>query len=176
MKSDVIVLSNKGEGFEKAVAESRKVAVYNELSEKNALHLQLFTEEMLSMLSIVAGETTASFWICNEGPRYELHLSAKADLDRKQREQLINASTEGVNAASRSFLGFLRDSFETAMARDPEGDPVPVEVYAALAGHELADSESDGYECSVLKRLADNVAISIRGREVDLKVSKNFAG
>ena len=102
--------------------------------------------------------------------------SAKADLDRKQREQLINASTEGVNAASRSFLGFLRDSFETAMARNPEGDPVPVAVYADLAGHEIADPEWDGYECSVLKRLADNVAISIRGREVDLKVSKNFAG
>ena len=49
MKSDVIVVTNRGDGFQQALEETRKVSAYKGLEGKDSLHLLLFTEEMLSM-------------------------------------------------------------------------------------------------------------------------------
>ena len=72
MKSNVISITNRGDGFEKALQETRKVAAYEGLGEKETLHLVLFTEEMLSMAEIVGGDMTmtAYFWIETGGKTF----------------------------------------------------------------------------------------------------------
>ena len=175
MRTDIIEIDHHGNGFEKAAEETRKAAAYHGLTGKDSMHLQLCTEEMLSMVRSVTGGIQAKFWIDTEGKQYELHLSAQTVLDKEERAALISAATSRKNEAAHSFLGKIRDAFETALAADTEqGDPLPVEVWADLPNHSVDDSEWDGYERSILKKVSDQVKVSIRGGVVDLTVSKCF--
>ena len=40
MKSDVIIIDNRGNGFDKSLDETRKVAAYEDLTHKESLCLQ----------------------------------------------------------------------------------------------------------------------------------------
>ena len=179
MKSDVILIDNQGNGFDKSLEETRKAAAYRELSHKESLQLQLCAEEMLSMARSITGEMQASFWIEAEDRMFNLHLTTKTVMDKEKRALLLGAATSGKNEAAGSFLGALRDAFEQAMAADVDhsGSDVPEEVLDDLTNHEIAclDPEWDKYEQSTLRRLADTIRIGIRGDDVDMTVSKRFA-
>ena len=179
MKSDIITIDNQGNGFENALRESKKVAEYRELGEKETMRLQLFTEEMLSMVHSVTGEMKGSFWIESELNRFELNLTTKTVLDKEKRHLLISSTTSRKNEAANSFLGKLRNAFEEAMASDVERNyfELPAELQADLAGRpiESTDQEWDRYERSVLLNLADDVKIYIRGGLVHMTIIKDFA-
>ena len=178
MKSNVITIDNRGNGFDKTIEEARKVAAYQELGPKESLQLQLCAEEMISLARSVTGEMQASFWIEAEGRQFDLHMSTSTKMDREKREQLLAAATSGKNEAAGSFLGYLRNAFESAMAANANhADDLPDEALDDLANHtiECTDAEWDGYEQSTLRRLADCIKIGIRGGEVDMTVSKSFA-
>ena len=178
MKSNVINIDNQGNGFDKTIAETQKVAVYEELDHKDSLHLQLCAEEMLSLVRSVTGEMQASFWIETEEKTFRLHVSTKTALSKEKRAQLLGAATSGKNEASKSFLGHLRNAFEQAMATDKgPGDNLPEEVLDDLVNHtiECTDPEWDKYEQSTLRKLANTIMISIRGDAVDMTVVKIFA-
>ena len=176
MKSDIILIDNRGSGFKDALKETQKVAEYRGLGQKEYLRLQLITEEMLSMVRSVTGEMKAEFCIEAEGKKFDLLLAAKTVLDKEKRRLLIEAATSRKNAAAGSFLGKLRDIFEEAMASDADRTcfDLPVGVQADLAGRDFEDTEWDHYEQSVLNKLADNVHIAIRGGLVTMTVTKTF--
>ncbi len=178
MRSDVIKIDNVGNGFEKAMAETKKAAAYRRLSGRDALHLELMTEEMLSLVRSVTGEMQASFWIETEGAHYDLHLTTKTVMDKEKRYQLLSSASSRKNEAAKTFLGYLRNAFEEAMAAevDHSSNDLPEEIMKDLANHpiEADDPEWDGYERSVLRKVADNVKIAIRGGVVDMTVSKQF--
>ena len=175
MKSDIIAIDNQSNGFNNAVEETKKVAAYQNLSHKDAICLQRCAEEMLSMARSITGEMKASFWIENEGKRFELHMSTKPVLDKEKRWQLISAATSRKNEAAQTFLGKLRDAFENAMTADVNrGDQIPNEILADLPNRFIDDPEWDGYERSVLRRVSDEVKVGIRGGMVELTVVKAF--
>ncbi len=176
MKSDVIAIDNKGTGFNEAVNATKKLAEFNKLDEKDSLHLQLFTEEMLSMTRIVTGEMTASFWIECTDNNYELNLTTKPVMDKEKRELPLAASSSRKNEATESFLGKLRDAFEQAMLSDSDKVTYqfPDDVAADVVGRYIESEEWDRYEASVLKTLADDVKIDIRGSLVHMIVRKSF--
>ena len=178
MKSEIITIDNRENGFSEAVKEAQKVAAYTELSAKNSLHLQLCTEEVMSLVRSITGEIKASFWIETEGPQYDLHVSTKTAMDMEKRNLLLSVATSRKNEAAKSFLGMLRDVFEETMVVEvKQGDDIPSDVLGDLANHVIVctDAEWDGYEQSTLKKLADVIKVSIRGGMVDLTVSKKFA-
>ncbi len=175
MKSDVIVVTNRGDGFQQALEETRKVSAYKGLEGKDSLHLLLFTEEMLSMAGIIRTNINASFWIETEGKTVDLHLTTNTVLDAKKRAQLIDAATSRKNEAAKSLLGKIRDAFEQAMASERQSSEPPYEVYSDIVGRDIDSPEWDEYECSVLRKLADNVKVSIIGNTVDMTVTKTFA-
>ena len=177
MKSNVISIDNQGNGFDKSLKEARKVAVYEELGNKESLHLQLCTEEMLSLARSVTGELKASFWIETEGRRFDLHMTTETVMDKEKRAMLLTTATSGKNEAARSFLGKLRDAFEQAMAADvSHSDDLPDEVINDIVNRviECTDAEWDGYERSTLRILADSIRIGIRSKLVEITVSKEF--
>ena len=177
MKSDIIVIDSQGNGFRDAVNESRKAAEYRGLNRQDSLHLEMITEEMLSMARSVTGEMEASFWIENEGRQFTLCLMTKTVMNSEKRYQLISSSSSRKNEAAKSFLGKLRDTFEQAMASevDKQYDELPNELLSDISGRTFEDPEWDGYERSVLLKLADDVKIGIRGGVVTMTISKNFA-
>ncbi len=176
MKSDIIKIDNQGNGYAEALNETHKVAIYQGLERKESIQLQLLTEEMLSLARTVTGELEAGFWIEADGRIFRLNMNTKTVMDREKRRLLIESSTERKNAAANSFIGKLRDIFEEAMASeaDQEEFELPLELQADLVGRIIETNEWDRYEQSVLKRLADNVQIGIKGGVVNMTVTKAF--
>ena len=178
MKSEIITIDNHENGFSQAVKEAQKVAAYTELNAKDSLHLQLCTEEVLSLVRSITGEIKASFWIETEGRQYDLHVSTKTAMDMEKRSLLLSVATSRKNEAAKSFLGMLRDIFEETMVVEVrQADAVPSDISNDLVNRVIVctDPEWDGYEHSTLKKLADVIKVSIRGGVVDLTVSKKFA-
>lgn len=177
MKSEVVVIDSHGKGFEEAVTQTKKVAVYQELDQQKSVRLQLITEELLSLARSITGEFNASFWIETEGTRFDLHLTTKTVMDKEKRYALLSTATSRKNEAAKGFLGKLRDAFEEAMLADVDYSDydLPLEVLADVGGNNVSDPEWDGYERSVLKNLSDSVKIGIRGETVDVTVSKDFS-
>lgn len=178
MKSEIITIDNHENGFSEAVKEAQKVAAYTELNAKDSLHLQLCTEEVLSLVRSITGEIKASFWIETAGPQYDLHVSTKTAMDMEKRNLLLSVATSRKNEAAKSFIGMLRDVFEETMVVEvKQGNDIPAEAMGDVVNRVIVctDAEWDGYEQSTLKKLADVIKVSIRGGAVDLTVSKKFA-
>ena len=173
MKSDIITIDNRGNGFRDALAQTGKVAQFRELNHKESLQLQLCTEEMLSLARSVTGEMKAVFWLESEGKQFDMHLSTKTVMDSEKRNNLIASATSRKNEAAGTFLGKLRDAFETAMVSDPDYS-IPDEAVGDLANHPIEIPEWDEYEQSILRKVSDEVKIAIRGGMVDMTVSKRF--
>ncbi len=178
MRSDVIQIDNQGGGFREAVEETRRVAEYKKLCGSDSLHLQLFTEEMLSMLHSVTGEIKASFWLEAEDRDFTLFVSTKTVMDKEKRYLLISSSSSRKNAAANSFLGRLRDAFEEALTAEADHTCFELPDFipqSDLPSGSLEDSEWDCYERSILLKLADDVKIAIKGGRVTMSVSKKFS-
>lgn len=176
MKSDVIIIDNKGNGFQKAIDQTRKSATFVGLDQNESLDLQLLAEEMLSLVRSVTGEVQASFWIESEGKAFDLHVSTETVMDKEKRRQLIESSTSRKNEASTGFLGKLRNAFEEALTA--EADRQDVDLYtdelSDLPGGVLGQADWDGYERSILQTVADQVKIGIKGGKVDVTICKCF--
>ena len=175
MKTDVIYIDNQGNGFDNVIKDFHKFATYMELDSKESLRLQLCAEEMLSMVRSIAGDMQGAFWIESNGQCCEMHLSTKTVMDQEKRYLLISASSSRRNEAATTFLGKLRDSFERAMLADvSHTDEVPLDVIRDINYHPESSSEWDGYERSVLRNVADDIKVFIRGSNVELIVMKKL--
>ena len=178
MKSDVIMIDNHGNGFSEAVEQTRLFCEsFDGLNGKSILRMQLIAEEMLSLARSITGEMKASFWIEGNRTEIEFHMTTQTVMDKEKRGLLIMSSTSMQNEAAKGFLGKLRDVFEQAMASEPShtDEVVPYELRGDIANDSYEAKEWDGLERSILRKLADNVKISIRGRTVDMMVSKRLA-
>ena len=176
MKSDIIHIDNRGVGFEAALAQAEKVAQFRGLSEKETLRLRICAEEMLGLARSVTGEMEADFWLENEGRRFDLHMSTKTVMDKEKRYHLLSSASSRKNEAANSFLGKLRDAFEQAMLAEGghSYEELPDELSREFCSYHPDDPEWDLYEQSILRKLADEIKISIRGGTVDMTVTKSF--
>ena len=193
MKTDVISISSQGSHMEEALAQAEKVSAYHGLSPKSVLHLQLLTEETLGLMRAITGSVNGEFWIENEGSQFELHLKVTAFIDEKKREQLLSASTSGVNEAARGFMGKIRAFFElSGDAPSMRGMFLPVSSphasdaivwsmddyraqlrqYSDQENSPAAQEAWDELEKSVVARLADEVKVRIDGYDVEMTAYK----
>ena len=174
MKSDVIKIDNSGNGFQDALIQTTKSAQFRNLSHKETLQLRLCAEEMLSLARSVTGKMQASFWVESTGKQFDMHLSTKTVMDREKRENLLASATSRKNEAAATFLGKLRDAFEQAMLSDVTYS-IPEDALDDLANHPIEIPEWDEYEQSILRKVADEVKIAIRGDMVDMTITKKYA-
>ena len=172
MKSDIVIIDNAGNGFQEAVEQTKKVAEFGNISGLDAIQLQVLTEEMLSLARSITGEMAGTFWIDSEDKAFTLHLSTKTRMDAAKRFHLISASTENRNEAARSFIGYLRDRFENAMLSEDNS------IFYDSCGMPLSggsqNGEWDRFERSILRKLADEIRIGVRGGNVEMDVIKKF--
>lgn len=198
MKTDVIVVSSTGKQMESALQQVEKVAAYKGLSHKDALHLRLLAEEMLGMMRSITGEKEGSFWIEDDKGVYSLHLKVNTSMNSEKREQLLSASTSGTNAAAKGIMGRLRDFFDRGADDDVIAWSSPLltmgeydsssvmdyewsmmnyqeELAQRVARKEAEAVEAwDELEKSVVAHAADNVIVSIRGRDVEMTLVKKL--
>ena len=201
MKTDMITVSSRGSRMEAAMDQVEKVIAYKGLSGKNALHLRLLAEEMMGLMRSVTGETDGQFWIEDEDNEYRLHLRVRVFLNSEKKEQLLAASSSGKNESAKGLIGRLRDFFNYAADEEftaysstlllPEmydHSATPLldwewsmsRYETALSGlvkqNDPAAREAwDELEKSVVKNVADDVKVFIRGGVVEMVILKKLA-
>jgi len=198
MKSNICALSSNAAFDRKLLDEVEKCAAYNGLDPKSSLRLTLLTEELIRMLPNLTEGFQGSFWLENEGSAYELHVSLKMEnRDVDSLETFLSISKSGRNAASVGVMGKLRSAVEMMLyGIDPKY--LPDDFYYMSAGINLADNnimawslnryiqkldgisreesseEWDELEKSVIAKLADDVVVGMKGKQVDIVVKKKF--
>lgn len=176
MKSEIIRIDNRGNGFQEAIDEAKKLSARQDLNEEETLQLDHITEETLSLIRSVTGEIEASFWIEAEDKAFCVHVTTKTAMDKGKRYHLISSASSRKNDITNTFLGRLRNAIEEAMAADVVHDyDNPEEGFTEYLNYHAIDPEWDGYEKSILKQLTDDIKISIRGGQVEMTVSKDFS-
>ncbi|MBR4236352.1 MAG: hypothetical protein IKR85_09890 [Clostridia bacterium] len=195
MKTDVILISSEGNNMEAALSQIDKLSAYKGLERKNALSLRLLAEEMMAMMRAITGDVNGEFWVEDQNGTYELHLRVNSLIDDKRREQLLSASTSGKNEASRGFMGKIRSFFEPyygvpmftvgfAGGGSPQmyGSYVwSMEDYREQLRQYSEQNQTgskqdwDELEKSVVANIADDVKVSIRGREAEMTIYKKLA-
>ena len=193
MKTETIVVSSKGRGMDAALAQADRTAEQMGLSTREALHMRLLAEEMMSLVRSIVGELEGKFWIETEDRAYRLYLQMTSLLDSEQRKQLISASTSGKNEAHRGIMGKIRAFFEPmpiddtpaylagTIVRGSGNDDLTwsMEAYRErlLNGKDSsaeAREEWDELEKSVVSHIADNVTVSIHNYDVELMFYKKL--
>ena len=201
MKTDVIPVSSKGSQLETALRQADQVASYKGLTGKNALHLRLLTEEMMGLVRSITGETEGEFWIEDADGVYQLHLKVSTRMNSSKREKLLSAATTGKNESARGLMGRLRDFIDQGADEDYAAFSSPLILpgmydtsstptldwewsmmqYEEALGPSVQRREEsaleawDELEKSVVARVADDVKVSIKGREVELTIVKRMA-
>ena len=183
MKSNIIIIDSQSRSFERALEETNKVAAYMGLSVQDAQSQRLMMEEALSLARSVIGDTQARFRIETEDQRIDLRLVTEAVLSKEMRYKLLHSSTSQKNEAAKGIFGKLRDSIEQSLAGseatyDDEVIPdevIPQDLRNDVPNYVVTDPEWDGLERKLLRNMADDIKIAIRGRQVDITVSKNLS-
>ena len=198
MKSDIIQVTNDGEGVRSAELQAAKVAAFLELDKKDALHLALLTEEMMGMMLALTGQTKAVFWIESEGKNVTLHLGAETAMNSEMRQKLLSASSTGKNIAAKGIMGKIKDLFQrliepaddtdwstTVLMQDinPDADTIASlgiclwslkQYKATFKAGVGANKEWDELEKSIVSKLADEVQVGIIDDMVELIIFKSF--
>ena len=200
MKSNICKLNKDLSCLKTVLNEVEKVTAYNGLEDKEALRLRLLAEELCGMLPGLIENFSGEFWAENDGNNYELHVELKADdMNVELRDELISVSKNKKNASAKGIMGKIRAVAETMLltASDPtlsnpllEGefydyiDPtVSCETgYAyswSLYSYKTSvyENEEDAYaelERSIVAKLADDVIVGVRGKNVEIVVKKSF--
>ena len=201
MKTDVITVSNRGNQMEAALQQTEKVAAYKGLSERDTLHLRLLTEEMMGLMRSITGATEGQFWIEDEDGEYQLHLQVRKFLTGEEKEQLLSVSSSGKNESAKGLMGRLRDFFDWGSDGDLlscssplvlpdmfEQSTTPMldwewsmRTYETALSSRLEQNDPaireawDELEKSVVKNVADDVKVFIRGGVVELVILKKLA-
>ena len=199
MKTDVITVSAKGKRMETALEQVEKVAAYKGLSPKNTLHLRLLTEEMMSMMRSITGEPEGEFWIEDNDGEFALHLRVASRMNLEKRAQLLSVSASGKNEAARGLMGRIREFFDWGCDEEYDGLSMPLmpdafehssspildwewsmrryeNAVSAKMGQDSAAREAwDELEKSVVKHVADDVKVFIRGGFVEMTILKKMA-
>ena len=199
MRTDEITVSSRGSQIEAALEQVDKVVAYKGLSEKNALHLRLLTEEMMGLMRSITGETEGTFWIEDEGGEYRLHLRVNTMLNIDKKEQLLSVASSGKNESAKGLMGRLRDFFDWGYDEDLNEFASPLmlpDMYEhstsptldwewSMQRYERAlsvkmDSDPsareawDELEKSVVKHVADDIKVSIRSGTVEMIILKKM--
>ena len=197
MKSNVVKIVNGTSDLSAILKESEKVAVYNELGHKQALHLRLICEEIDGMLPNILGDFEGKLWIEFEDGVCKVNVSILIpELDVNKKEELINLSRNGKNAAAVGIIGKIRNAIESFFLHEEAAG-----AYAASCGtfhlgsgfnewvdysyiwtldqyrrqaREETSVDWDELEKSVIASVADDVIVGVKGKQADIVIVKNF--
>ncbi len=200
MKTDVISVSTGTNRIGTMLELADKVAAFQGLKGRDALHLRLLTEEMAGLMRSITGADEGSFWIESEDGEYQLHLKVRTLLNSDRKEKLLSVSSSGKNESARGLMGRLRDFFDWSSYEEFETYTSPLlmpdmlehssspmldlewsmsmyesSLYEKVQAKDPAALEAwDELEQSVVKNVADDVRVSIRNGIVEMTILKKL--
>ena len=199
MKSNVCKIEKGTKDLAAILKESEKVAVYNDFTHKQTLHLRLICEELDGMLPELVGNFEGYFWIeVENGVCYVKASIELGTISSQKREQLISVTKSKKNAAAVGVVGKIRSALESFFLDYDQVDASSVvpemmdlrtsydmaweySYYWSLEDykHSVKDSDKkeawDELEKSVIASVADDIIIGIKGSRADITIVKNIA-
>ena len=194
MQSNICKIEKGSRNMDQIFRECEKVARYNELDHKQTLQLRLLCEELVNMLPSVVSNFSGEFWIENQGDQFELRMRVSVEnIDMDTRERLINVSKKRQNSAIVGVTGKIRAVFDyMAMSG---GDAVsPAGRYGFSTNIDFSQiwslqqykntvqtdggaegQEWDEFERSIIVKIADDVLVGVKGKNVSIIIKKKFA-
>ena len=175
MRSDSCMLCQNADNLDEIFSTVEQCAATNGLTRKRWLQLRLLAEELTGMLPPLLKWSKGTFWLENEGNRYELHVSLKASFDNtSQRDQLLALSTSGKNAAAVGIMGKIRCAIEGAML--PKHSKACSKWTLSSYRTQVQGEQSNWNELkrSIIANLADDVLVAISGENIAITVIKTF--
>ena len=199
MKSNVCKIDKGIKDLDAILKECEKVAVYNELTHKQALQLRLLCEEIDGMLPKIVDDFDGALRIDFEGNVCKVNVSIElADMTIDKKDDLIAIAKNKKNAAAVGIVGKIScaiddfllaeeavqtytmasESFQMATGYN-EGVNYEylwsLEQYKKQISQTQQDEAWDELEKSVIASVADDVIVGVRGRQVNIVVIKHFA-
>jgi hypothetical protein len=205
MKSNVCKIENGTKDLDAILKESEKVAVYNELSHKEALKLRLICEEIDGMLPNIIDDFSGDFWIDFENGVCKVNVSIELNkFTAEKKEGLVAIAKNKKNAAAVGIVGKIRSALEDVFLSEDSfggGDMSlgsryfvteyyngmdayhgvdyaclwSLEQYRSSVKKEEKSEAWDELEKSVIASVADDVIVGVKGKRADITVVKKFA-
>ena len=199
MKSNVCKIEKGSKDLAAILKESEKVAVYNELTHKQALQLRLICEEIDGMLPKIINDFDGDFWIEFEEGVCKVCASIKfAEFTAEKKNDLISIAKDKKNAAAVGIGGKIRSVVENifldeeniknyAMSSDAfriatgYSEDINYSYYWSLDQYrkDIKKEEKveawDELEKSVIASLTDDVVVAVKGKRADIIITKKFA-
>lgn len=198
MKSNICKIEKGTKDLEAILKESEKVAIYNDFTHKQALHLRLICEELDGMLPELVGNFEGKLWIEVENNICAVKASIELDsVTSKKKEKLIDISSGKKNAAAIGIVGKIRSAMENFFLDYNESD-------ASIMSSSLMDMRTsfdlsmdyayywnlceyrntvqkedkkeawDELEKSVIASVADDVTVGIKGNKAEITIIKKM--
>ena len=194
MQSNVCKIEKGSQKLDEIFLESEKVAKYNELDRKQTLQLRLLCEELVNMLPSVVSNFSGEFWIENSGDEYELCVNVSVDsMDMETRDRLIKVSKSNRNSSVVGITGKIRAVFDYMAMGGEASMMAPTGRYGMSANIDFSQiwslrqyqdsvrkdgeeaTEWDEFERSILVKVADDVIVGVKGKNVSIIIKKKFA-
>ena len=126
MKTDIITIKSDLGGHDLAMETAEKFAVYHGISERDARHLRLLTEETVSMVHGILDAFEGKFWMESEKTKdsiiCRICLSAEKQVTQEQETQILSVSTSGKNENARGVMGKIRELLRRSLQMPSEAD------------------------------------------------------
>lgn len=195
MKSNVCTINHGNKDLAAILRESEKVAVYNELNQKQAMQLRLLCEEIDGLLPEIIDQFEGDLWIEFEEGVCKVNVSiAFDDFTADKKAELVDLAKNKKNAAEVGVLGKIRSAIENFFL-----DEDVMQAYALSAGahHTMTGYLDHAYvwsleqyrttiqpqerkeawdelEKSVIASVADDVIVGVKGNRADITIVKRF--
>ena len=152
-----------------AIEAARSFARRQRLRDKDAMQLELMTEETLGIIGKIVEDVTTNFWIEGTGLKYRIHLNFTAKVGSEEYRKLINLSTSGRNEAVSGFAGKILNIMLNGIYTSGND--------SSDSGYNWAMSEDtlneDEIAESILAAVADDIKVSVTKESVDFIVVKS---
>ena len=195
MKSNVCKLEKGNKDLAVVFNECEKVAEYNNLTHKQALHLRLLCEEIDGMLPNIIEDFEGDLWIEFEDGICKINISIEMPkFSVEKKEELIDLSRNKKNASAVGVLGKIRSMVEDLFLYENSlrACAVSSDYYSATGFMEYSSCWTlseyketvkkennrdawDELEKSVISSVADDVIVGVKAKKVDIVIVKIFA-
>ena len=199
MKSNVCKIDKGTQDLEAIFRESEKVAVYNELTHKQALQLRLLCEEIDGMLPNVIDDFDGDLWFEFEEGVCKINISIRIpELNIGNKDELISIAKSRKNAVATGIGGKIRNAIENFILDEDAMKlmTAPAGEYRLATGYSMAINYNcywsldhyrktvnknetadawDELEKSVIASVADDVIVGVKGKQAEIIIVKKFA-
>ncbi len=197
-------INSHGLGMQGALDATEKLGAESGLTDKEILRLRLLAEELFGMVRSIAGDVEADYQVVHEKKQFALQLNADAVLTREMKEQFRKAASSGNTESKGLVSKILKMIARAVFPEDPEMSMLAMDLmstgspdgYLVNGGmyswsmtkykqeviEEISKGEQDEeheeawdeLEKSIVANIADEIAVKVKDRHVEITIYKNF--